>query len=243
MIAVTKKKIENRIQESEFKTARGIAFIVGIFGADGTDEDVKNVESTFRELNFAVYVEKDPLAEELACLVQAAAECEYPYRFNYVAFYFAGHGGKDDSGKMFVRGLQRDDSEPENLHIDDYIIDPLKGLVQTRLFFFDCCQTPGKGNAFRDDHVITKKPKPHPSQVIAYAANEGQKSFGDKTNGGIWTYNLCKNLKKEEPITTVLAMTFEDVVEERKDFQEPLTVASVGVLTLKKGTIIIIDFL
>ena len=72
-----------QLQKPKFNTAKGlgIIFIVGIFGADDTAKDVKNVESTFQEFNFVVYVERNPLADEIYNYhTSAAVECNYPYR-------------------------------------------------------------------------------------------------------------------------------------------------------------------
>ena len=236
MIAEYKLKIDNLTQEHKFARAKGIIFVVGIFGPDGTAEDVENIISTFKELNFAVFSERDLTAEKIACLVQAAAECRFPYKYRYIAFYFAGHGGTDESGKSFIRGLQTDASKKEHLHIDDFIISPWKGLQLARLFFFDCCQSAGSGTAFRsDDGVVKKKPRPYPGEIVAFASNTGKKASGNITSGGVWTHYLCKNLRKPLLITTVLALTFDDVCKVQEDFQEPVFHATVGTLVLCEG--------
>ena len=210
--------------------------MVGIFGADGTAEDVENITSTFKELKFAVFSERDLTAEKIACLVVAAAECKFPYKYRCIAFYFAGHGGTDESGEPFIRGLQTDASKKEILRIHDFIVTPWKGLQLTRLFFFDCCQSAGSGTPFcRDSDVVKKKPKPYPGEVVAFASNTGKKAFGSITSGGVWTHHLCKNLRKPQPITTVLAWTFEDVRKVQKDFQEPVSHAAIGDLVLCEG--------
>ena len=246
-ITILKQKIENRTKE---KRAQGIIFIVGIYGADGTAVDVENVDSTFKKLNFATYVEKDPTTSQIAQLMNAASECNYPYQYKYIAFYFAGHGGRDEAEKPFIKGLQIDDDESAKiLHINEHIISPLRKISHlTRLFFFDCCQSPGSGMAyhsssFRDCGQFTEKIETHSGEkiethsgeIIAYATSEGQKSVGDKKQGGIWTYHLCRNLQKAEPITTVLADTFDDVVKEKKEFQEPVVISKVGKLVLAEG--------
>ena len=129
---IKRQEIENRAKEPKYNGAEGIIFIVGIFGADGTANDVENVSSTFKELNFAIYIEQNPTSGLIAGLMKAAAVCDYPARYKYIAFYFAGHGGRDKSGKLFVKGLN-----PEILYIEEYITEPLKGLERfTRLFFF-----------------------------------------------------------------------------------------------------------
>ena len=220
------QQIENRTHEPAFQRAQGIIFIVGVYGADGTAKDVENVEATFKELNFAVFIERDPPSFQIACLLKAAAACQYPYRYKYIAFYFAGHGGRDEStGKLFIKGLQLDESNHEILHISEFIVQPLKEIKRLKkLCLFDCCQTASSGKAYRNASMTAQDLKTFPEMLIAYSASEGQKSFGDNTKGGIWTYHLCKNLKKKEPITKVLSMTSDDVTMLRKDFQEPVTV-------------------
>ena len=236
MIDEYKLKIDNLTQEHKFARTKGIIFVVGIFGPDGTAEDVENITSTFKELKFAVFSERDLTAEKIACLVQAAAECTFPYKYRYIAFYFAGHGGTDESDKPFIRGLQTDASKKELLHIDDFIITPWKVLQLTRLFFFDCCQSAGSGTAFRgDDGGVKKKPKHYPGEVVAFASNRGKKATGNVTRGGVWSYYLCKNLRKPQPITTVLALTFDDVCKVQEDFQKPFFYATVGALVLCEG--------
>ena len=238
-IQIKQQQIKNCTEEPDYSRAIGIIFIVGIFGADGTAKDVENVTSTFKELNFTVYIERDPTSAQIAGLIKAAAECGYPSRYKYIAFYFAGHGGRDESGKLFVEGLQLDEKNPEILHIEEYIIDPLKNLNWfTRLFFFDCCQTIGNGASFRDGGgKQVQNPKPHPGMMVAYSTSEGQKSFGNRTDGGIWTYYLCKNIRESKKIEEVLSQTFSDVVKIRKQFQEPMTVCTDDTrnIVLKQG--------
>ena len=235
-----KLQIDARLQEDEFRKAQGIIFVVGVFGAAGTAVDVSNVETTFKGVNFAVFPVRDPPAEELACLMQAAAEVEYPYKYAYVAFYFAGHGGTDvKTGNMYVVGLQTDDSETTILPVEEYIINPLKSLQEksiSRLFFFDCCQSEGKGTEFRG--TITKKPKPTAGELFAYATNKGEKSWGDRTKGGIWTHHLCNNIREsDEDIIRIVTKTTDDVLNAKESFQQPLTVFSLGTRYLKKFVI------
>ena len=235
-LAKNKKRIENCVNQPEYSRAQGIMIAVGMFGAPGTVKDIQNVQSTFEWLDFAFLSVQDPTSEELACLIKAAAEYNYPLRYKYIAFYFASHGGEDESG-LFVKTLEMDKSKPI-LHIEPYIIEPLKEVKLTRLFFFDCCQTPGEGSAYRGDGPITRKPKPRSGQVIAYATSKGQMSVGDKDAGGLWTYHLCKNLRNQDLIVTVLAKTNDNVYAERKDFQQPTTISNVGVLAIKKVSMV-----
>ena len=144
------QQIHNRTHEPAFQRAHGIIFIVGVYGADGTAKDVENVEATFKELNFAVHIETDPTSSQIACLARAAATCQYPYRYEYIAFYFAGHGGRDQSnGKLFIKGLQLDVFDPEILHIEEFIVQPLKEINRLKkLCLFYCCQASGNGRAY-----------------------------------------------------------------------------------------------
>ena len=96
------KKMKQRIANlfKERQECQGIAFVIGIHGPAGTDVDIDNVCSTFSDLNFAVWRERDITCADLACLVKAAASHKYP-SYKYVAFYFAGHGGSVN-GHPFV---------------------------------------------------------------------------------------------------------------------------------------------
>ncbi len=236
---MVKSKIQACYHEDDFKTAQGIIIVVGVQGASGTARDVENVEKTFKQLNFAVYVVRNPTAEELATLMKAAGNLDYPLCYKYVAFYFAGHGGIDKDGKQFIVGLQTEDSQKTKvMHIDEYIINPLKPLHdknKSRFFFFDCCQSEGEGVEF---FIGSSRAKPPPGQLVAFASNIGQKSWGDKKDGGIWTRHLCENLRRyKESITDILAQTYDDVVEKQHDFQQPLVISSIGRKILNEGTL------
>ena len=224
-LAIKIKQITNRTNEPDFHGAQGIIFIVGIYGADGTAKDVENVETTFKQLNFATFLERDPTSTQIASLINAAAACKYPDGYKYIAFYFAGHGEREEStGKLFINGLQLNKAKPEILYIEEFIVDPLQRLKgPKKLLFFDCCQTLGSDTAYHGDNTLVKNPKPLPNVLLAFSASKGQKSFGDKTKGGIWTYYLCKNLKKKRSITAILNKTSKDVRLLRKEFQEPQT--------------------
>ena len=222
LVAECQTLISDCIHQPEYKNAQGIMLIVGMLGVAGTANDVKNVQRTFEELGFAVLTTLGPKSERIACLIKAAAKplAKYPLRYKYFAFYYSGHGGEDESG-MFINTLDVANSNPI-LHIEKFIIKPLKELQLTRLFFFDCCQTPGSGEVYRNKSIIKKRPKPIAREVIAVATSGGQKALGSTKWGGLWTYHLCKNLKKQDqPLVMVLAKTNREVVEERKDMQQP----------------------
>ena len=223
-LAIKIQQITNCTNEPGFHGAQGIIFIVGIYGADGTAKDVENVEATFKQLNFASFIERDPTSAQIAFLINAAAACKYPDGYKYIAFYFAGHGGREEStGKLFINGLQLNEAKPEILHIEEFIVDPLQRLKELKkLLFFDC-QTPGSGTAYHGGSTLVKNPKPLPNVLLAFSASEGKKSFGDKTKGGMWTYYLCKNLKKKKSVKALLIETSKDAHKLRKEFQEPQT--------------------
>ena len=104
----------------------------------GTKIDVRNITSTFEnKLNFISFPKVNPTRAELDCLLQAAAEFdEYPESYEYIAFYYTGHGGMDDSG-AFVELKQED-----KFYIE-HILSPFQLRVKNKcskcLFFFDCC--------------------------------------------------------------------------------------------------------
>ncbi len=222
-------------------SAQGIIFVVGIFGADGTAKDMENVKSTFEKLEFAVYALKDPTSNQIVELVEAAAQCNLS-RYKFVAFYFAGHGGRDESGHAFVKGFEGANSQADtkNVLIEESIVVPFKSSLSRnviRLFFFDCCQTQTSSGNFRSGSDTTPNitPQSSPNQVIAYATSVDQKSFGDRKKGGIWTYHLCQNLMTKQSLVNILAKTNDDVKKVRDTFQLPMTVSSVGEVSLNRG--------
>ena len=205
-----------------------------MYDAAGTDVDVDNVSSVFMdELNFAVFIEKDPTCTQLACLVKAAATVRYPLNYKFITFYFAGHGGINDSGSPYVIPMQLKREDGKVVRVEEDIISAFAGVKQTCLFFFDCCLS-----GTSQQHSLTQVKAP-PGCLIAYATNIGHKSTGDKIRGGVWTHYLCKHLRDPQPlsITTILDKTHDDVIKERKDFQPPLFSSSIGEVCLK-GTYI-----
>ena len=96
-----KQRIKNQYREEDEDNIKGFAFVIGIYGPKGTKADVNLVSSTFEDdLKFAVDRRMDQTCEELACLIKAASapKMKYPLSCKCIAFYFAGHGGSDESG-------------------------------------------------------------------------------------------------------------------------------------------------
>ena len=235
--SITHEDIEMEKQEigriySQANRPRGIAFVVGIFDPDGSHKDIKEMASAFEEpLRFAVYLVPDPTCTKLAAILIAAAQYEYPITCKFIAFYFSGHGGTDDRGQEFVipRKLKGDS---DILMVDHNILGPFRsrngdpiplknGERRPCLFFFDCCLSQADIVHTSKDFFDLKDPPRH--SIIAYATSPGLKSQGNKTEGGLWTRYLSKNLKKEnEPLTKILTDTHKNVSSELKDRQEKL---------------------
>ena len=208
-------------------------FIVGMFGAPGTDVDVKKVQTTFEhhDINFAILPIQSPTSAQLSAMIAAASKYGYPYHYTFVAFYFSGHGGTDKDGKNpFVQTLSEG-----RVFIEQSIIEPLKSIEKIRLFFFDCClsqpSTTGARSVdtARSDDTSSAPPITKRSctqgEVVAYAVSKGQKAYGEQDEGGEWTRRLCVNILKPDPIVTVLAKTNGEV--KKANGQTPLTVFNV----------------
>ena len=234
-------RIHECVKHYNNKKPQGIMFIVGMFGAPGTDVDVKNIQTTFEHpnINFAILPIQSPTSARLSAMIAAASKYGYPFCYKFVAFYFSGHGGTDKDGNPFVQTLSEG-----RVFIEPSIIEPLKSIEKIRLFFFDCClsqpsTTAGAcsvDTARSDDTSNIKKCNRRKGEVVAYAVSKGQKAFGDQKEGGEWTRRLCVNVLRSDPIVTVLAKTNDDMQElghqrQQKDLpdpQIPLTIANVG---------------
>ena len=235
-------RIHECVKHYNNKKPQGIMFIVGMFGAPGTDVDVKKVQTTFEhpDISFAILPIQSPTSAQLSAMIAAASKYGYPYHYKFVAFYFSGHGGTDKDGKNpFVQTLSEG-----RVFIEPSIVEPLKSIEKIRLFFFDCClsqplTTGGARSvdtARSDDTSNIKKCNRRKGEVVAYAVSKGQKAYGDQKEGGYWTQRLCYNIMVPDPIVTVLAKTNDDMKElgrqrQQKDLpdpQIPLTIANVG---------------
>ncbi len=204
-----------------------------MYGAAGTDVDIDKVQSTFKDpnINFAILSTQDPTSARLSALIAAASKYEYPLCYEFIAFYFSGHGGTDKDGKNpFVQTLSEG-----RVFIEPSIIEPLKSIERIRLFFFDCCLSQPTTGARSVDTArsgdtssappIIKRNCPQ-REVVAYAVSKGQKAYGDPKEGGEWTRRLCVNILIPDPIVLVLAKTNREVQREAGG-QQPLTVSNV----------------
>ena len=217
----------------------------------GTDVDADNICKTFRDyLNFATFFSEDLTCAELACLVKAAAECRYPLNYDFIAFYYAGHGGVDSSGREFVLPFHLTGGNTKNvLYIRDIISSfTCEYAVRIRdrnknrkcLFFFDCCLIFRPGLAVHGTEKVFNLGCPQDC-LVAYATSINHVSGGSKTNGGLWTRYLCQRLKNVESLTTILDCTTDDVKDARaksteKDkvtYQLPHYETNAGLIYLK----------
>ena len=239
------QRIKNRYREVDADNINGFAFVIGIYDPAGTKADVDLVSSTFEDLKFAVDRRVDQTCEELACLIEAASapEMKYPLSCKCMAFYFAGHGGIDESGKPFILPMQKGKNVVERFYIEEDILtffrsSPKKTETKkecTHLFLFDSCLSAGTTCASPQSTVSLVPP---PQSVIAYATYPGERARGNR-EGGVWTRHLCKYLKLPIPITTILARTHEDVKNDGGDVQLPYQTSCVGEVFLKGINIIL----
>ena len=170
----------------------------------------------------------DQTCEELACLIKAASapEMKYPLSCKCIAFYFAGHGGIDESGKPFILPMQTGKDVVERFYIEENILSFFRSSPKecTHLFFFDCCLSAGTTCVSSQSTVSLVPP---PQSVIAHATYPGERARGNR-EGGVWTRHLCENLKRPIPITDILARTHDDVKKEGGDIQLPYQTSCVG---------------
>ena len=189
----------------------------------GTDKDVDNMYSTFQnDLNFAVLRENNLSRESLKCLIQAGAEYRYPLKYDFVAFYFAGHGGIDDSGALVIT------SDKAHVNVQSEIIRPFeegnKGQKKHKFFFFfDCCLS---GNVRRTNVEVT-------DGLAAFATSIGERAGGDRIQGGLWTRYLSDNLKLDIPLINILSRTHDAII--RKGHQSSFYNSNnIGEINLKR---------
>ena len=189
----------------------------------GTDIDVDNMYQTFKkDLKFAVLRENNLNRDSLKCLIQAGAEYRYPRIYDYVAFYFAGHGGIDDSG-AFV-----ETSDKAHVTIQSEIIRPFEAgntgeKKHKFFFFFDCCLS---GNARSTNVKVT-------DGLAAFATSVGQKAVGNTIQGGLWTRYLSDNLKLDLPLINILSQT-RDAIDREGHQQSFYMCNNIGEINLKR---------
>ena len=216
--------------------ARGIIFIFGISGAAGTDVDVNNVYSTFKDqLKFAAFRRENLSCSHMATHIKAAATFDYPMFCKHKAFYFAGHGGIDKNQQPFFNAVSEKPSEVISVqkNILTFFQSTQYKPSESFLFFFDCCLSSNESKK-RD-----RKPFAFEIPVrclVAFATSPGLASCGSQQDGGQWTKLFCQNLrnvKKAETLTAVLDCTHQAVMKQSNRAQPPQYSSCVGPIYLK----------
>ena len=186
---------------------------MGLSDPAGTDVDVEHMSSIFHdELNFSVYRENVLTCADLACLVKAAAEYdEYPKSYRFVAFYYAGYGGIDESGREYLLPMHlRGGDNADILYIDEHILSPFQfGNRGNRkvLFFIDCCLSTRVDQKNKFNLIAPR------NGLVAYVTSIDHKRRGDKIYGGLWTHYLCEHLTQQKSLSSVLNDAKDDFMK------------------------------
>ena len=100
--------------------------VQGIVIALGIKSQVEIIETTFMQMGYVVFKQSNTSCSDIACLIQAIAEGNYPENIKHVIFYFAGYGGSDRlGGSSFITGRSND----EILPLEEYVIEDRKSTV------------------------------------------------------------------------------------------------------------------
>ena len=190
----------------------------------GTHIDVKRVEKTFRDLNYAIWVVKKTTPSKMKNAAKIISKYRYyPIEYKWIVVYYAGHGGisKDNNKGFFWFHDQKEPIPFEN------VTEPLRPGYEDcnlanrkRLFLFDCCLKesliPVKTDQISTncDDLPSFMPS-HDFTIIAYATFLRNPSFGSPSDGGIWTDVLCDNIKKHaslKKVSEILELTRDGVI-------------------------------
>ena len=194
------------------KQPKGIIFICCVTGPAGIDVDFQRVHETFANVfNFATLRIDCPTYSQLAHIIYAAATYKYPPTCHLKGFYFAGHGGIDESSRPFFNTVKEE--EFVAVSVQQHILGPFRKKMKPKdrfMFFFDCCLISKLGYDFEKKPFALDTP---PRCLVAFATSPGQLSSGDRKEGGKWTNALCNHLEKFQEKDT-LTHVLENVNEE-----------------------------
>ena len=170
--------------------------VQGIVIALGIKSQVEIIETTFMQMGYVVFKQSNTSCSDIACLIQAIAEGNYPENIKHVIFYFAGYGGSDRlGGSSFITGRSND----EILPLEEYVIEPLQKLKITRLFLFDCYH-----GLIEESEKFPKKIKFSNSEIVVFALHKFQRD-------NPWTSSLCNSLmNRKEPVVDILNEVFSN---------------------------------
>lgn len=199
------------------KDPKGLALLYGNTDPTGVRVDVENMKSAFSALGFAVLLKLDAGKEWIEATMVAAAKYDYPSSCQFIAFYYAGHGGSEDT-HTFIYPNKKE--KKMKVFIEEGILkrfypENAPGLGnRVRLFFFDCCllddTVKAHGPVCSEQDMDFDLPA-RGNILVAYATSMTYASRGDDKNGGTWTRHLYKNITEYDlPITTVLDITWTE---------------------------------
>ena len=218
---------------------KGIVFIFGIAGVEGTKVNVQHVYQAFHgKFNFAVLIEENLTCKDLARYIKAAAEYKYPRSCKSRVFYFAGHGEIDKNRQPFFHAIGTE--EMKTLSVQRHILAPFRSDKCIRnydnmIFLFDCSLTMVDHGKYDPNAAPFAFDIP-PQCLVAFATSPGKKSYGDTLNGGAWTSRLCGNLEKlrtGDTLTSALDATNDAVMKNSESTQPPQYHSCTGPIYLK----------
>ena len=209
------------------KQTKGIVFFVGVSDCTevGADRAAEHVAKAFRdELEFTFYRQENTNCTELSCLVQAIARGKWhTVKCKYIVFYYAGHGGIDERGDLFIKLSQCEESR---FYIERGVLSHFNKVDNKRrcLFFFDLCFSEAVG--------MPNSPKypdvPSHCLAVIFRTCSGEMSVGE-----IWTQQFCEKLKLQLSISDILDHTRTAVLEKCGETHPPVYVSNAGAVFLK----------
>ena len=173
-------------------------------------------------MKFPVLFKSDSTREEIATIVQAAAEYkEYPTSCEFIIFYFVGNGIVDEDGQPFLY-----DKADNKLSVHKYVVAPFfpesSPVLGGRacLFFFDCCLS----SQFEDSPQTKKKDVALPTyENCLFVYNGYEKATGQ------WTPFFNENVKDKLSIFDIVSKTCGDIKNQNsEEFHEPYIFSSIS---------------
>ena len=199
------------------------------------------MSNAFKNLKFAVcdYSKYQLKKAEVKKIINAASTYEYPDSFQYICFYYTGHGGCCN-GDPFISDKNNDRVFVMKEIVSPFYSENAQHLGQRiRLFFLDCCLS---------KPYALKKSRSEESPLLLSARGNSLIAFSTamksdsklNCNGSYWTHFLSKNLTSDKPLSTILDVTHEETVtfcrekfKIQEDIQRPHYMSCVGPVHLK----------
>ena len=202
---------------------KGLAIIVGSSKPSEFQKNIRKIRTTFKsEMKFPVLFKSDSTREEIATMVQAAAEYkEYPISCEFIIFYFVGNGIVDEEGRPFLY-----DKSDNKLSVHKYVVAPFfpesSPVLGGRacLFFFDCCLS----SQYEDSPQTKKKDVTLPTyENCLFVYNGYEKATGQ------WTPFFNENVKDKLSISDIVSKTCGDIKNQNsEEFHEPYVFSSIS---------------